>query len=140
MSLIRQTPRLQNTEINRKGIDYHTHWQIYFHSRDFDFHKLREKIDRLLPIVYYVSFSPRDDPMCVCCRLSPFSGVRLFANLWTVAHQAPLSMGVSRQGYWSGLPSPPPGDLPHPGIEPTSLMSSALAGGFFTTEPPGKPR
>ena len=116
MSLIRQTPRLQNTEINRKGIDYHTHWQIYFHSRDFDFHKLREKIDRLLPIVYYVSFSPRDDPMCVCCRLSPFSGVRLFANLWTVAHQAPLSMGVSRQEYYRGLPCLPPRDLPDPGI------------------------
>ena len=49
--------------------------------------------------------------------------------------QAPLSMGFSRQEYWSGLPFPPPGDLPHPGIEP---MSPTLAGGFFTTEPPGK--
>ena len=46
--------------------------------------------------------------------------------------QAPLSMGFSRQEYWSGLPCPPPGDLPDPGIEPTSLMSPALAGGFFT--------
>ena len=56
--------------------------------------------------------------------------------------QAPLSMGFSRQEYWSGLPCRPPGDLPDPGIEPASLMSSALAGGFFfflTTEPPGKP-
>ena len=59
---------------------------------------------------------------------------------WTVAHQAPLSMGFSRQEYWSGLPFPPPGDLPDPGIEPTSSASLALAGGFFTTEPLGKPQ
>ena len=51
---------------------------------------------------------------------------------WTVAPQAPLSMGFSRQEYWSGLPVPPPGDLPNPGIEPTSLRSPASAGGFFT--------
>ena len=55
---------------------------------------------------------------------------------WTVACQPPLSMGFPRQKYWSGLPYPPPGDLPQPGIKPTS---PALAGGFFTTEPPGKP-
>ena len=55
---------------------------------------------------------------------------------WTVAHQAPLSMGFSRQEHWSGLPCPPPGCLPDPGIEHTS---SVLAGEFFTTEPPGKP-
>ena len=53
--------------------------------------------------------------------LSHFSHVRLFVMLWTVAHQAPLSMGFSRQEYWSGLPCPPPGDLPHSGIKPTSL-------------------
>ena len=47
--------------------------------------------------------------------------------------QAPLSMGFSMQAYWSGLPSPPPGDLPNPGIEPTSLMSPALASGLFTS-------
>ena len=50
-----------------------------------------------------------------------------------LAHQAPLSMGFSRQEYWSGLPCPPAGDLPDPGIEPASLMSPALAGGFFIT-------
>ena len=61
------------------------------------------------------------------------SHVKLFVTLWTVAHQAPLSMGFSRQEDWSGLLCPPPGDLPNPGIEPTSLMSPALAGGFFTT-------
>ena len=65
--------------------------------------------------------------------LSCFSHVQLLETLWTVAHQAPLSMGFSRQEYWSGLPWPPPGDLPNPGIEPTTLISPALAGGFFTT-------
>ena len=57
-------------------------------------------------------------------------------NLWTVAHQDPLSMGFSRQEYWSGQAFPSPGDLPYPKME---LPSSALAGRFFTTEPPGKP-
>ena len=52
---------------------------------------------------------------------------------------APLSMEFSRQGYWSGLPFPPPGDLPYPRIEPVSLASPALAGGFFTTVATGKP-
>ena len=66
------------------------------------------------------------------CVLSHFSPVRLFVTLWTVPHQAPLSMGFSRQEYWSGLPGPPPGGLPDPGIEPSFLMSPALAGGFFT--------
>jgi len=54
-------------------------------------------------------------------------------TVWTVACQTPLSMGFSRLEYWSGLPCPPLWDLPDPGIEPTSLMSPALAGGFFTT-------
>ena len=65
--------------------------------------------------------------------LSHFSQAQLFVTLWTVACQAPLSMGFSRQEYWSGLPCPPPGDLPDPGIKPTSLMSPALTGRFFTT-------
>ena len=64
--------------------------------------------------------------------LSRFSHVRLFATLWTVARQAPLSMGFSRQEYWSGLPRLPPGGLPDPGTEAASL-SPALAGGLFTT-------
>ena len=70
--------------------------------------------------------------------LSHFNCVQLSATLWTVALQAPLSMGFSRQEYWSGLPCPPPGDLPDPGIEPMSLASLALIGRFFTTVPPGK--
>ena len=56
-----------------------------------------------------------------------------FETLWTVARQVPLSMGFLRQEYWSGLPFPSPVDFPYPGIEPASLASSALAGGFFTT-------
>ena len=63
-------------------------------------------------------------------KVKSLSRVQLFA--WTVAYQAPLSMGFSRQEYWSGLPFPAPGDLPDPGIEPTSVRSPALAGGFFT--------
>ena len=54
------------------------------------------------------------------CMLSRFSHIRLFVTLWTVTHQAPLSMGFSRQEYWSGLPCSPPGDLPNPGIKPAS--------------------
>ena len=67
------------------------------------------------------------------CVLSLFSRVWLCETLWTVACQAPQSVGFSRQVYWNGLPCPPPGDLPDPGIEPMSLTSPALAGGFFTT-------
>ena len=66
------------------------------------------------------------------------SCVRLFATPWTVAHQALLSMGFPRQEYWSGLPFPPPGTLPDPVIEPKSLASPALAGGFFTTKDKSK--
>ena len=65
--------------------------------------------------------------------LSHFSCVQLSATLWTVACQAPPSMGFSRQEYWNGLPCPPLWYLPDPGIEPVSLTSPALAGGFFTT-------
>ena len=69
----------------------------------------------------------------MCCVLSCFSHIQLFVTLWTVACQAPLSIGFSRQEYWSGLPCPHPGDLPNPGVKPMSLTSPELAGGFFTT-------
>ena len=75
--------------------------------------------------------------MCVykmsACMLSHFRHVQLFVAPWTAAHQAPLSMGFSRQEYWSGLLHLLPGDLPDPGTEPMSLISPELAGGFFTT-------
>ena len=67
------------------------------------------------------------------CVLGHFTRVRLFVTLWIVACQALLSMGFSRQNYWSGLPCPPPGDLPDTGVKPAPLMSPALAGEFFTT-------
>ena len=73
---------------------------------------------------------------CACAR--SLSRVRFSATLWTVARQAPLSMGFSRQEDRSGLPCPPPGDLPDLGIELVSLTSPALAGGFFPLVPPGK--
>ena len=73
--------------------------------------------------------------MCVfvCVCVQSLNHVQLSVALWTIAHQGPLPMGFSRQEYWSGLPCPPPGDLPNPRIEPTSLVSPALAGRFFTT-------
>ena len=76
---------------------------------------------------------PAKEIECVSARmLRTFKCVRLLATLWTVARQAPLSMGLSRQEYWSGLPFPSQGNLPDPGTEPESLLSPALAGGFFT--------
>ena len=69
-------------------------------------------------------------------EVKSLSRVRLFATPWTVAHQAPPSMGFSRQEYWSGLPFPSPGYLPNPGIEPRSPTLHADA---LTSEPPGKP-
>ena len=71
--------------------------------------------------------------------LSCLGHVQLFVIPWTVACQAPLSMGFSSQEYWNGLPCPPPGDLPNPGIKPESPVALALVGGFFTTKPLGKP-
>ena len=80
--------------------------------------------------------------MCVrACSVT--QSCPIFATPWTVAHQAPLSMRFSRQEYWNGLPFPPPEDLPNPRIKPESLASqasSALAGRFSTTVPPGKPK
>ena len=60
------------------------------------------------------------------CMVSRFSHVRLFATLWTVAHQTPLSMGSSRQEYWNGLPCPSPGDISNPGIKPSPLYVSCI--------------
>ena len=71
--------------------------------------------------------------------LQSLSCVQLFVTLWTVALQAPLSMGLSRQEYWTGLPFLPPGDLPKPGIELMSSMSLTLQAESLPTEPSGKP-
>ena len=85
-----------------------------------------------LPFYCWITFHCMD--VGVCARaLSRFSPDQLFATLWTVAHQALLSMGFFRQKYWNGLPCSLPGHLNDPRIKPASLMSSALAGGFFIT-------
>ena len=86
----------------------------------------------------FICWSPNPEGDCLrgVCVLSCFSHVWLFVTLWTVASQALLSMGFSGQEYWSGLPCPPPEDLPDPGIKSVSLMSPALAGGFCTTSAP----
>ena len=69
-------------------------------------------------------------------KVKLLSHVRLFVTPWTVVYQGPLSMGFSRQEYWSGLPFPSPGDLPNPGTEP---RSPALQADALPSEPPGKP-
>ena len=94
-----------------------SHWSIVSHSGDHSC------------IVAHIP--------CVCV-LSCFSHVWLLATPWTVACQVPLSVGFSEWEYWSGLPCPPPWDLPDPRIEPASLASPTLADWFFTTEPRGK--
>ena len=81
--------------------------------------------------ILHTPFDPK-----VKVKVKSLSRVRVFETQWTVAHQAPLSMGFSRQEYWSGLPFPSPGDLPDPGIEPGS---PALQADILTSEPPGRP-
>ena len=99
--------------------------------------KFEEETNRTLRNKYAVT-EMRKKGLIKWCMVSHFSCVWLCATLWSVAHQVSLSMGFSRQGYWSGLPFPPPEDLPDPGIKPTSLslLSPAFAGGFFTTSFP----
>ena len=86
-----------------------------------------------VPLLYTWNYHNIVNWLCVCAQL--LRHVRLFTISWTAACQSPLSMGFSRQEYWSGLPFPLPGNLPDPGIEP---VSPALSGGFFTTEPSEK--
>ena len=82
-----------------------------------------------LGVLFSLLSIPALKAVCVCAQL--LSHVRLSATSRTAARQAPLSMGFSRQEYWSGLPFPPPGDLPNPGIKPVFPATPALAGGFF---------
>ena len=76
---------------------------------------------------------------CMCVHACTLSLIQLFVTPWTGAHQAPLSMEFSRQEYWSGVPCPPPGDLPDSGIETLSSCVSSVASESLTTSPPGKP-
>ena len=95
-----------------------------------------------IPVLFFFFFAKKNwvnaftISVWPCVRAQSFSLVQLFVTPWTIACQAPLSLGFPRQEYWSAWPSPSPEGLPDPGIEPASPV---LAGGFFTTEPPGKP-
>ena len=91
------------------------------------------KVTQNLPRIY----TPPELMVLSESEVNSLSHVRLFAAPWTVAHQAPQSMGFSRHKYWSSLPFPSPGDFPDPGIEP---RSPALQADTLTSEPPGKPQ
>ena len=110
---------LRATSLNR----IHT-WQI---SMWKDTPNIWHQETQIKATVKYLLWKETQHASCV------LSCIRLFETPWTVAHQAPLSMEFSRWEYKSGLPLPPPGDLPDPGIESSSLTSPTLAGGFFTT-------
>ena len=84
--------------------------------------------------IYSLSFGGHKSAGLHCV----LSRVRLFATLWAIGRQALLSLGFSRREYWRGVPFPPPGDLPNPGIERTSLISPALQVGSLPLAPPGK--
>ena len=89
-----------------------------------------KKLHSILDIIYICCYISN---ILHACVLSSISHVQPFATRWPITRQVPLSMWLSRQEYWSELPCPSPGDLPNPGMKPASLMSPALAGGFFTT-------
>ena len=114
------------------------YWLLFFLSANWDSLKLINAKGVRITAVNRVKgrdhFLNREQLKVV--KVKPLSHVRLFSTLWTVAYQAPPSMGSSRQEYWSGLPFPPPGDLPNPGIKPESPTFQADA---LTSEPPGKP-
>ena len=101
---------------------------------------LRWPVKAFLKHLCWTAHVKRPHRMTVCVPASLLSLVWLLVTPRTVALQAPLFMEFSRREYWSGLPNPPPGDLPDPGIEPMSPASLALADGFFTADPPEKPR
>ena len=95
---------------------------------------IRLKLDRVLNFQYLqcsvLAFLFKTSIACIYAYMHIVASI---VSLWTVARQAPLSMGFSRQEYWSGLPVPPPEDLPKPRIKPTSLISTALVDRFLTT-------
>ena len=78
--------------------------------------------------------------MLYCDKVKSLSCVQFFVTLWTVAHQAPFPMEFSRQEYWSGLPGPPPGDLPDQGLNPCLLGLRHWQAGSLPLVPPGEPR
>ena len=108
-------------------------WLFHFHSIE-----LGQKVHLGFPTRCYIKCLPNIS--LGSCMLSCFGCVQLFATLWTVARQAPLSTGFSRPEYWSGLPCPSPGDLPDRPRNWTAVSYVFCAGGeFFPTKPPGEP-
>ena len=100
---------------------------------------LYKKISHVTSLIKHAS-SKRQRVKAICVRsVQLLSHAQLFVTSWTVARQAPLSVGFSRQKYWSGLPCASPGDLPDPGIKTASAESSALTGGLFTLYHLGSP-
>ena len=129
--------RLHSTDVNlaifvnNSSAIFNLHFLIHLHGdgRVGEIFSLLTCMRQTRWNVSFVTFGQ----MCV------LSCVQLFVTPWIVACQAPLSMGFSRQEYWSELPFPFSGDLPNWGVEPTFSFISCIAGGFFTTEPLGKP-
>ena len=121
--ILMQNPKKHLVE--NKFVTLIEHMACYLPEKWLPFWKAFVSMD-LFKIVYW-------GYIWVPCMLSCFSCVQVCATVRTAAHQAPLSMGFSRQENWSGLLCPPPESLPNPRIQPASLMSPALAGGFFTT-------
>ena len=109
-------------------------WQPLQKSSDFS-NQLSQRMATHLFFFYFKRLKRAKLPLCVCVK--SLSRVRLFPTPWTVARHAPLSMGYSRQEYWSGLPFPSPGALSNPGIKP---RSPALQADALSSEPPGKPK
>ena len=95
--------------------------------------KSRRSYTKVLRVIFSKGCKWAGGKVRACSMLSHFSCVQLFETPWTIAHQASLSLGFLRQGYWSGLPCPPPGALPNAGIKPVPLRSPSLASGFFNT-------
>ena len=100
----------------------------YFSSLQLHFYSVKWASSSLMPLY---------EDNIWCCLVAQ-SCLPFLWPPWTVAHLVSLSVRFPRQGYWSGLPLPTPGDLPDPGIEPTSTVAPVLAGRFFTSQPPGK--
>ena len=127
----------QSTELTSLSHTVHSHLLSALHMVMcmLPYYSLNSSLP-LLP-----SLCPQVCALCLhlhcACVPSHFSHVQLFVSLWPVAHQAPLFLGIPRQEHWSGLPCPPPGDLPNPGIEP---RPPALQADYLPAEPPRKPK
>ena len=116
-------------QLSHKGSPRILEWVPYPFSRGSSCPRNHWGLLNCMQILYQLSYQGVSE------WVKSLSRVQLFATPWSVAHQAPPSMGFSRQEYWSGLPFPSPGDLPNPGIEPRSPILQADA---LTSEPPGK--